>query len=245
MKYFLQCLSVGLLLSLNTVAAQATLLSRSGGSMIYDTDLDITWVTDANLFKTQIANDASLVDAIINNVGSVADSYSGSHNLTASDFAFASYGLATWWGAQAWAANLSYGGYSDWRLPTTPGTATSDFNQSGSELGHLFYTELGGTALNSIITNHNDNNKLFSNIQAGVYWSGNESESVNTPDPGYAWNFNTSNGYQNAFSLKDNHFIPWAVRSGDVAAVPVPASIWLFISGLLGFFGMKRFGNIG
>ena len=79
MKCTKELLSVGLLLSLNTVTTQAALLSRAGGSMVYDTGLDITWVADANLFKTQAGNDANLVNTIINNVGSVADSYSGTH----------------------------------------------------------------------------------------------------------------------------------------------------------------------
>jgi hypothetical protein len=244
MKCIKQFLSAGLLLSLNAVTVQAALLVRAGGSMVYDTGLDITWVADANLFKTQVENDANLINTVINNVGSVADSYSGSHTLTAGDFSFASYGLMNWWGAQAWAANLSYGGYSDWRLPTTPSTATYDYNQTSSELGHLFYSGLGGTAFNSITKNHNADYSLFSNVQSSVYWSGNESGSVNAPDPGYAWAFNTQNGYQNAFSLKDNQFLAWAVRSGDVATVPEPASVWLLSSGLLGIASMRRRGNI-
>lgn len=32
--------------------AQAELLGRGGGTMVYDTDLNITWVADAMLFKT-------------------------------------------------------------------------------------------------------------------------------------------------------------------------------------------------
>ena len=31
----------------------------------------------------------------------------------------------------------------------------------------------------------------------------------------------------------------WAVRDGDVTAVPIPAPIWLFDSGLLGLIGMS------
>jgi len=31
-----------------------------------------------------------------------------------------------------------------------------------------------------------------------------------------------------------------AVQSGDVSAVPVPAAVWLFDSGLLGLVGVAR-----
>lgn len=66
-------------------AARATLIDRGGG-MIYDTDLNITWLADANYAKTS---------------GYDAD------------------GLMTWAAANAWAQNLTYGGYTDWRLPKT------------------------------------------------------------------------------------------------------------------------------
>ena len=48
-----------------------------------------------------------------------------------------------------------------------------------------------------------------------------------------------SNGGQNHGS-KGANFYGWAVRSGDVSAVPVPAAVWLFGSGLLGLIGIAR-----
>ncbi len=45
----LATLSLGLLAS---VSSQAALLSRAGGSMYYDTELKITWLTDANYAYT-------------------------------------------------------------------------------------------------------------------------------------------------------------------------------------------------
>jgi hypothetical protein len=66
------------------LSSEAVLTDRGGG-MIYDSDLNITWLQDANYARTS---------------GYDAD------------------GLMTWLAATTWAANLSYGGFDDWRLPT-------------------------------------------------------------------------------------------------------------------------------
>lgn len=42
----------GLALLAAGTSAQAALLSRAGGQAVYDTDLDLTWVADANLAQT-------------------------------------------------------------------------------------------------------------------------------------------------------------------------------------------------
>jgi hypothetical protein len=50
----------------------------------------------------------------------------------------------TWWGANAWADQLVYGGFDDWRLPSAlnqDGSGpNSGCNITGSEMGHLYYT---------------------------------------------------------------------------------------------------------
>ncbi len=149
-------------------------------------------------------------------------------------------GSMTWASAFAWANNLVLGGFSDWRLPTT-NPAVSGSNQTGSEMGHLFYVDLGGTYGYSIITTHTNaaNYNLFTNIQANNYWSGTSSNGGL-----YAWEFQTYNGDQNIAFKDFNLFPAWAVRSGDITAVPVPTAFWLFGSGLVGLIGFKRSGNI-
>ena len=119
---------------LASTTANASLGLVLGGQAVYDTDLDITWLADANLAKTS---------------GFDAD------------------GQMNWANANAWAAGLTVGGIGGWRLPTTADpdasctddpagtTPSSDpfgWNCTGSEMGHLFYNELGGTASNSILT---------------------------------------------------------------------------------------------
>ena len=142
-------------------------------------------------------------------------------------------GQMTWSDAMTWAGNLSYGGYSDWRLPTSD-TACAGYNCTGSEMGHLFYTELGGTAGSSILSSTDPDLALFTNVQPFLYWSGTELRTD------IAWYFYFGNGSQYTDFKYPYRGYAWAVRPGDVAAVPVPAAVWLFGSGLLGLIGVAR-----
>ena len=159
-------------------------------------------------------------------------------------------GLMTWSEATAWANNLVYGGYDDWRLPTlNPGDATcSDqfdagapygvqhygYNCIGGELSGLFVTDLGNKAGQSVLDQTGDtaeqiaNLGLFSNLQPyDVYWSGTEY----APNPIYAWYFYTSVGVW--FSdVETGALSALAVRPGDVAAVPEPQPITMLLTGL-------------
>ncbi|MFM8333253.1 MAG: DUF1566 domain-containing protein [Candidatus Methylumidiphilus sp.] len=201
--------------------ASASLETRPGG-MVYDTNLNITWLQDANYAQTS---------------GYDAD------------------GLMDWNTAMTWAANLVYGGYDDWRLPTvSPINGTSfqyGFSNNGStdagygntspasELAYMYYVNLGnlgyctpnGGGSGGCVAQPGwglTNVGPFTNLQSSVYWSGTEF----APFP-YAWDFNTGVGNPN-LDYKNNAFYGWAVRSGDVAAVPLPAAVWLFGSALSG-----------
>ena len=194
--------------------ANAALQTRLGGLALYDTDLNITWLADANYAMTS---------------GYDAD------------------GLMTWSQANTWAAGLSVGGFSGWRLPTTlqpdatcgsqwyGGTQSGGRDCTDSEMGHLFYTELGGVTNQSITSTHNANYGLFQNVQSDRYWSGTEY----TRDTSYAWFFNFFLGDQDGYR-KISDVYALAVRPGDVAAVSVPAAAWLLGSGLLGLIGVAR-----
>lgn len=227
------------------LSAEASLVVPAGNSLVVnDTDLNVTWTQDANLFKTMYDANPNLVSAIAGVMPTYNDPSWGLQTIADSpvndgyDDFNTTTGQMSWWGGQAWVAylnHITYAGQTGWRLPNADPACGFNYNCSGSELGHLFYSELGGLASQSITTTHDGDYNLFSNVQSSVYWSGTEY----APFPLYAWRFNTLSGYQN-FDFKYNTFYGWAVRPGQVAAVPVPAAVWLMGSGLVGLLGWGR-----
>jgi hypothetical protein len=157
-------------------------------------------------------------------------------------------GMMTWAAANTWTTNLVIDGVSGWRLPTTlqPDASCSEqdigeswgYGCTGSEMGHLFYNELGGVAGSSILTTHNANLALFQNVQFD-YWSGTEYAPITIGAWSYTFDSGRGSGYQNAID-KGVGLYAWAVHPGDVAAVPIPTAFWLFGSGLVGLFGFMR-----
>jgi len=196
-----------------STTANSALVSRLGGLAYYDTEADLTWLADANYAMTS---------------GYDAD------------------GLMTWDETNTWAAGLIVDGVDGWRLADTlqpdAGCSHTDangqnfgFNCTGSEMGNLFYNVLGGVAVSSITTTHNANYDLFSNVVSSVYWSSTEY----APNTNSAWHFNMISGDQN-YNFMTGANYAWAVHDGDVSEVPIPASIWLFISGLIGIARLLR-----
>lgn len=134
-------------------AAGATLFDRHNG-MIYDSGLNITWLWNANYAATELTDVRR--DEIIAAVSTanptpsylVLPGTTDPYALSASDFYTDSGGNYTgrmsWWGAMAWADQLVYGGYDDWRLPTvTPingiafqGFSNSDYWTGGRDLSY-------------------------------------------------------------------------------------------------------------
>ena len=214
-KYFIAIFLLAVF-SISSVA-NAALVSRLGGLAYYDDVADLTWLADANYAYT-------------------------------SEYDTALGGLMTWADANSWAATLIVDGVDGWRLADTvqPDAGCDSqsvsmsfgYNCTGSEMGNLFYNVLGGSAGDSLTTTHNSNYNFFSNIQpisSFSYWSA----TGYAPDAEKAWGFSTDDGIQ-AIGDKSYYFYAWAVQSGDVSAVPVPAAVWLFGSGLLGLIGVAK-----
>ena len=172
-------------------------------------------------------------------------------------------GKMSWSAANTWAANLSYGGYDDWRLPNVSpvnntsfeydqahdGSKDRGFNitSTQSEMAYMYHVNLNNVSLfdtsgtprmgNAGIDWGLVNTGLFNNIQSFIYWSAVEYQ----PNTSEAWMFDTIGGNQSKFA-KFFGLHAWAVRSGDVAvsAVPIPAAFWLMVSGLLGIAGLRK-----
>ncbi len=201
-----------------STSANALLIDRGNG-MIYDTDQNITWLADANYAVTSGYAAANAVD-----------------NGNSTDNIFAD-GRMGWDAAMNWAAGLNYGGYDDWRLFSADDNCEGA-NCTGTELGYLFYEELGLSVGDTIFSSTAPQLTLFDNIQGFFYWSGTES-SFNTTD--YAWHFLLAGGAQ-FDGHKVSEIYAWAVRTGDVGAAPVPAPavLLLLAAGLVGIAGVRR-----
>lgn len=230
-------------------------LNDLGNGLVNDDVLNITWMQDANLFKTLCdANDP------------IATGFTPVDTADAATVC-TNNGQMTWNDAEAWMARLnaqSYLGFTDWRQPLTaqpdPACSIQSVNAGfpdqgfgyncanvGSELNHLFYTSL-------INPNNQDdgcfgavphcfqNTAPFSNPQS-FYWSGSEFAPLTIA----AWVFGTDNGFQGRGDKSSDNLFVWPVRSGQSVVAPITPqqiptlSVWgLGIMSLLLAFVARR-----
>jgi len=228
-----------------SVRSHATLTiigtAEYGGSdynLIYDNHLNITWLDYSNPVDGW-SNQRDWADGL-NSGGGL--SYTLNVGVTAS-----------WVG-------------EDWRLPTTvdgsrdlsdDNSTMAGHNVTSSELGHLFYTELGNQGVHD--TAGNDVNFTlwgllnpgdFVNLENSTYWSG-------TPYGGnpsaVAWTFGFSQGLQGTATMGGQNFYGLAVLPGDVSlltatepptgsnpVVPEPSTYLLLGSGIAGLIVWRR-----
>jgi hypothetical protein len=167
-KTFVFVITVMLVLGLS-ISTHAALIDLGGG-MIYSTDLDLTWLQDANYARTSGYSQAQ------------------------------PDGFMTWNEANAWATTLKYGGVTGWRLPTfDPPPADQQCNgtfppvaPTSHEMRYLHYTELGNNC-----SDPNNYGPFINVITLGTidgsfhswYWSG-----TSYLPPAYAWEYDFTCG---------------------------------------------------
>ena len=143
--------------------------------------------------------------------------------------------LLTWDEAMTWANDLVYQDYKDWRLPTAlnqDGTGPDQGdNVTTSEMGHMFYNELGGTAGQSIYDSLDPDLAFFTNLHPSQspysHWS-----STIYLDPGSkaAWTFSFRYGSQQYGGPTYSYRLSaWAVRDGDSTPIPEPSTVLIDI----------------
>ncbi len=189
-------------------SANAELHDRGGG-LIYDDVLDVTWLQDANYAHTS---------------GYATDRDDG---------------RMLWQNAVNWAAGLEYYDsvrnvtWTDWRLPKTvdgiwvfgvDGTTTAGYNITTSEMGYMYYVNLGNLGYYDKKGNFQPdyglkNSGPFVNLKDyPAYWSG----TIYSADDRYGWVFKFRWGFTGAidsdgeFRAYDTYW-GWALRDGDVA----------------------------
>lgn len=163
-------------------------------------------------------------------------------NITWYDFTHAA---VTWANQDAWASDLSvtFGTltYTDWRLPTTlvpdsncTEAQSTGYDCTGSEFGHLWYSELGGTQGVPLTSTG-----VFLNLEQTFYWADGIGEPSSNQYAFETGNISGGAGYQHIFTKSFSGGKAMAVMDG-MAVVPEPISSTLFIVGgaILGF---KRF----
>jgi len=206
---------------------QAALQPYLSGAIVYDTDLQISWLADANLAATNQFGTAGI--------------------LTGGGM---SYDVAQTFVANVNAAN--YLGFNRWRLPTdiaedvgcsnqNPTVTSGDigFGCAGGDLGHLFYAELGGIAGQRISTSNDPDLTLFSNIKDAAssqfYWTSTRDLNPSTNPSSFAYyNFSFFDGEKRFDSPGSARFV-WLIGDGNIdptPAIPEPATLALWIAGL-------------
>ena len=169
-----------------------------GGQTVYDPIAKVTWLADANLAAKQTFGVTN-----INPDGAMDHS------------------AAVLWVAAMNKADQGRGylGHMDWQLPETgppdPSCSmkgTTGFNCTGSQMGELFYEQLGLHRGESVVAAPDVKVGPFHNIQPYLYWACEAQTAVsacqpNGPADGFEWNFSFGNGFQGTNLLANDLYV--------------------------------------
>lgn len=214
--------------------AQAALIDRGGG-LLYDNVLNVTWLQDANYAKTSGYNTTGMMTWNEATTWAADLSYHDSvRNVNLTDWRLAA---STPVNGTTWDFNVSNNGSTDRSFNITNGA---------SELAYMYYVNLGlkgfvsasgnvqsdwGVYGNGTFGDQADVG-LVRNLQSFNYWTGTTWASYPLF---FSLAFRMENGSQWIDAQGDPAYA-WAVRSGDVAAVPEPETYAMMLAGL-GLFG--------
>jgi hypothetical protein len=225
-------------------------LNDVGNGLINHPAANLTWVADANLFRTMATADSSLVSKIVTawTLGPIPTlaGDGSTHTVVAADFN-ATTGKMNWYGARAWVnylRSIHYKGYSDWRLPEI-GTASlqtggctvcvpgdGGFAVATSEWWRLYFEELGGTAHVPIGTSNNGSYALFQNIEGDAFWGKGRTSTTTA--------LFRDGGEQTRDLTNVVGYRAWAVRDGQSVANP-PAAPYIEFSPESPTFGVTPY----
>jgi hypothetical protein len=217
------------------VASQAQAsLTNIGNGLIYDSNANVTWTDGLYMSQTMNPTGSTTSTGSLTPysglIGSTVTTPAGdaTHTVSTSDYQWVTLlnrEFGTYEGSVAWAQGLQYQNgtttVTGWTLPTEADVASlwSALGASanyGANVGPFsfvlpkFWVTDGAT----------DTTAYFTDLSASTIGA----------SPTFSTAANSATGFSGA----------WAVYNGNLSAVPLPGSVWMFLSGCMGMLGLFR-----